>query len=132
MDSFQKPEFETVELADLTQRVADFKAQGYAFVQICASTLDDSCELLYAFVSPEREYVGMDGLIVNVPDGVSVPSITQWYPAAFVFENETHDLFGITIEGISIDYQGEFFTVAMDAPMNPRLAQAKAEEEKGE
>ena len=59
---------------------------------------------------------------MNVPDGTSVPSITGVYPAAFVFENESHDLFGVSFEDISIDFGGEFYTVAVAYPMNPRAA----------
>ena len=49
-------------------------------------------------------------MLVRVENGVAVPSITGVYPAAFVFENESHDLFGVSFEGISIDFGGEFYT----------------------
>lgn len=62
---------------------------------------------------------------MNVPDGTPVPSITELYPAAFVFENETHDLFGIEIYGINLDFQGEFYKVSQKFPMNPRAAKGQ-------
>ena len=124
MEHNDHPTFETIELADLTSRVADFKERGYGFVQLCATTLEASCELLYTFSDPERTDPGLTGIIVEVPDGTHVPSITEWYPAAFVFENETHDLFGIDVEGINLDFEGEFYTVPVAYPMNPRAALA--------
>ena len=92
-------------------------------MQICATTLEDSCELLYTFIAPDAANGCLTGLVVNVPDGMPVPSITELYPAAFVFENETHDLFGVDIYGINLDFQGEFYKVAQKFPMNPRAAE---------
>ncbi len=128
MRRFQSPTFITVELDELLDIVADYKERDFRFVQICATTLEDSCEILYSFVDPETPDGSMTGLVVNVPDGVHVPSITEWYPAAFVFENETHDLFGIHIDGINIDFGGEFYRVSVAYPMNPRAAQMDADE----
>lgn len=123
MRRFQNPSFENVSLEDLADTVADFKQRDFTFVQICATTLEDSCDVLYAFVDPETSDGSMTGIMVNVPDGAHVPSITEWYPAAFVFENETHDLFGIKIDGINIDFGGEFYKVSLTYPMNPRAAE---------
>lgn len=123
MRRFQNPSFEYVDLVDLADTVADFKRRDFRFVQICATTLDESCDVLYAFIDPETTDGSMTGIMVNVPDGMHVPSITEWYPAAFVFENETHDLFGIQIDGINIDFGGEFYQVSMTYPMNPRAAE---------
>lgn len=117
------------EIDELTELVADFREREFKFIQICATTLEDSCEMLYSFVDPETPDGSMTGVIVNVPDGEHVPSITEWYPAAFVFENETHDLFGIHIDGINIDFGGEFYRVSVAYPMNPRAAQAEESEE---
>ena len=52
---------------------------------------------------------------VTVED--TVPAISPLFLAAFVFENETHDLYGINIEGIAIDFKGNFYQVALDKPM---------------
>ena len=126
MKLYQTPVFDEAPLDELHDRVAEFKANGYTFVQICATLRESSCELLYAFQDTTYESGGLNGLMVDVPDGAAVPSITDLYPAAFVFENETHDLFGVNLEGISIDFDGEFYTVAVAYPMNPRAAEAAA------
>ena len=46
-----------------------------------------------------------------------VPSITNEFIEAFVWENEIHDLWNIHFEGIAIDFKGTFYNVAVDAPM---------------
>lgn len=127
---FQPNVFETVELDALFETVSDFKQRDYRFVQICATTLEDSCELLYTFIAPDAVDGCLTGLTVNVPDGMPVPSITELYPAAFVFENETHDLFGVNIYGINLDFQGEFYKVSQKFPMNPRAAEEQSEADK--
>ena len=114
MTRFQPNVFETIELDDLFETISGFKERDYRFVQICATTLEDSCELLYTFIAPDAANGCLTGLVVNVPDGMPVPSIT---------ENETHDLFGVDIYGINLDFQGEFYKVAQKFPMNPRAAE---------
>lgn len=126
MSRFQPNEFITVELDQLFETVALYHEKGYRFVQICATTLESSCELLYTFIAPDAVDGALIGLIVDVPDGMPAPSITELYPAAFVFENETHDLFGVDIYGINLDFHGEFYQVSQKFPMNPRAAQEQA------
>lgn len=127
MQTYPTPVFTEAALADVTAIAANYKERGYSFVQMCASTLEDSVELLYTYQAPAYAAPGLEGVRVNVPDGKSVPSITSVYPAAFVFENETHDLFGVKIEDINIDFGGEFYTVNVAYPMNPRAAAAEAQ-----
>ena len=124
MIQYQSSKFHEATLEELTALVASRKEQGHRFVQLCASTKEASCELLYSFEDPARaaDEPGIDSIVVDVPDGTPVPSITHWYPAAFVFENEAHDLFGIDVQGINIDFNGDFYTVAVAYPMNPRAA----------
>lgn len=81
MTRFQPNVFETIELDDLFETISGFKERDYRFVQICATTLEDSCELLYTFIAPDAANGCLTGLVVNVPDGMPVPSITELYPA---------------------------------------------------
>lgn len=129
MRHYQPNIFERVELDRLFELVADLKERGFRFVQICATTLEDSCDVLYTFISPDAQDGELYSFNVNVPDGAPVPSITELYPAAFVFENETHDLFGIDIYGINLDFHGEFYRVSHKFPMNPRAAQGQFDTE---
>ena len=131
MKAYPAPTFTEAAIDQVATIAADYKARGWRFVQLCASTLEDSVELLYTYQSMDHD-AGLEGVRVNVPDGMSVPSITASYPAAFVFENETHDLFGVMVDGINIDFNGEFYTVNVAYPMNPRAAagaQTTTEEE---
>ncbi len=64
---------------------------------------------------------------MQVDDGARVPSISADYPEAFVNENEAHDLFGVSFDGLGLDYEGSFYMMPISYPMNPRAAKACAE-----
>lgn len=53
----------------------------------------------------------------SAPSGPSVPSVSELFPNAFMFENEMHDLFGVEVSGISLDYRGGFYHLHVPAPM---------------
>ena len=58
--------------------------------------------------------------VSGIKKGVTeVPSVTELFIAAFVFENEAHDLFGVNIVGNLIDFQGKFYSFGegVEAPM---------------
>ena len=72
-------------------------------------------ELTYSFSDDAAR--AMTHLRVVVTQGQSVPSVSSLFPVAFMFENEMHDLFGIAIEGISIDFKGGFYHLHYPTPM---------------
>ena len=59
-----------------------------------------------------------------------MPSITDQFLAAFVFENEAHDLFGVDVQGIAIDFGGNFYALAQKEPMTIISPEQKAAREK--
>ena len=93
---------------------AQCKEDGWRFVQMLALATEDGVNLVYSFMK--------DGVLVNHEiEGVKpqdhVPSITDQFLAAFVFENEAHDLFGVQIDNIAIDFGGHFYAVSQASPM---------------
>ncbi len=59
-----------------------------------------------------------------------MPSVTDRFLEAFVFENETHDLFGVDAQGIAIDFGGNFYALAQKEPMTIISPEQKAAREK--
>ena len=67
----------------------------------------------------------LDNEIVNfkicgiIKNETVVPSVTELFIAAFVFENEAHELYGVNIEGNVLDFKGNFykFPDGVEAPM---------------
>lgn len=107
-------EIQTVETCDLIGIVADFFAEGYRLVQIGCSTLPDAYELTYSF---DFEY-RFRNVRINVRPGDEVPSVSVIYPNAFLYENEIHDLFGIPITHITVDYRGTLYRTALSTPFS--------------
>lgn len=98
---------------DLVAHAKRLVAEGYRLVQICCTTGTETLELTYSF---DRDY-SLANLRVAVPrtDAV-IPSITAAYLAAFTYENELQDLFGIKVTDLAIDYKGKFYTTAIPTP----------------
>ena len=103
-----------LEKHDLVGVVARLFAEGYRLVQIGCSTLESAYELNFSF---DKEY-RFKNLRITVAPGEEVPSISAVYPNAFLYENEIHDLFGIIIKNISIDYGGTLYRTAIKAPFS--------------
>lgn len=90
------------------------KADGSRFVQMLCVNTEDGIDMVYSFMK--------DGVLANyeikgVKKGTTIPSVTDNFIAAFVFENEAHDLFGVDISNIAIDFEGNFYALAQKEPM---------------
>jgi ech hydrogenase subunit D len=103
-----------VDKSDLVGMVAELFAEGYRLVQIGCSTLAGAYELTYSF---DREY-RFRNLRITVMPGEVVPSISVIYPGAFLYENEIHDLFGVGVTHITVDYQGTLYRTALSTPFS--------------
>jgi len=99
---------------ELVGIVAQYMAEGYRLVQIGCTTLPDAYELNYSF---DKDYK-FKNLRFAVNPGEEVPSITAVYGSAFLYENEIHDLFGVKITNISIDYHGTLYHTALKTPFS--------------
>lgn len=90
-------------------------AAGHRLVQLHATTLIDAIEINYTFAD------GSDLLTwrLAVPAQGTLASISHVYPAAFLYENEIHDLFGISFTSMSIDYNGGLYRLAVPTPYAP-------------
>jgi ech hydrogenase subunit D len=105
-----------IENQELLKAVEDFCAQGYRLVQICCVKETEGLVLHYSF---DKDYDLID-LSISISEGAQVPSITTIYPCAFLYENEIHDLFGVTIQDINVDFKGLLYKVTVNRPFNPK------------
>ena len=94
--------------------VSDLFAQGYRMVQIGCTTLENAYELNYSF---DKDY-HFKNLRVTAQREDEIQSISVIYPNAFLYENEIHDLFGIKIKNMSVDYKGAFYRTAIKTPFS--------------
>lgn len=137
----QKAIYTTVGIDELLPHVQALKGVGARFVQMHAERNVDNgtYRLLYTFINVRtaQEHIAQDGsyAIENlVVEGIDpyqeIPSISSYYPAVFPFENEAHDLFGLAITDMQIDFKGFFYQVSTAEPMSVIIPEVKAAREK--
>ena len=137
----QKAIYTTVGIDELLSHVQALKGVGARFVQMHAErNVDDGTyRLVYTFINVHaaQEHIAQDGsyAIENlVVEGIDryqeIPSISSYYPAVFPFENEAHDLFGLAITDMQIDFKGFFYQVSTAEPMSVITPEMKAAREK--
>ena len=117
--------FEPLELDSLGQFAETRREEGWRFVQILAVNTEAGIDLVYSFMKDGRL---VNSKISSLEKDAVVPSVTDRFLEAFVFENEIHDLFGVDFEGIAIDFEGSFYDTAQPEPMtivSPQQAAAR-------
>lgn len=137
----QKAIYATVELDALLSHVQALKGVGARFVQMHAERCvdDGSFRLVYTFINVRaaQEQIARDGsyaienlVVEDIGQYQEIPSISSYYPAVFPFENEAHDLFGLAITDMQVDFNGFFYQVSTAEPMSVITPEVKAAREK--
>lgn len=137
----QKAIYTTVGIDELLPHVQALKGVGARFVQMHAErNVDDGTyRLVYTFINvcAAREHIAQDGsyaienlVVEGIDQYQEIPSISSYYPAVFPFENEAHDLFGLAITDMQIDFKGFFYQVSTAEPMSVITPEVKAAREK--
>jgi ech hydrogenase subunit D len=104
---------EAIGLADLPARVGERKAAGDRLVAISCAVVEGANEITYSFEDRDHAFTN---LRITVPPGATIPSVTPVYWGAFVYENEIHDLYGLTVEGMNVDFGGHFYATKVPFP----------------
>ena len=121
--------FTNIPLEELLTRVQTFKHEGLRFVQMCAETTEAGIDLLYTFYDETRD-AAININVYGIESFTKVPSIQGLYFAAFSYENEAHDLYGVRFVNMQLDFGGHFFNLATSEPMTIITPEMKAEREK--
>jgi ech hydrogenase subunit D len=98
------------------------KDEGYRLVTLTGDTLpEETFQIIYTF---DRNYE-LVHLVLSIPAGQIVPSISPVYWAAFLVENELQDLFGLRFQGLALDYERTLFLEdpEQDPPFNRQPGQ---------
>jgi ech hydrogenase subunit D len=115
--------------ASFLERVEQYHADGWRLALINAASIlpseeapDGLVEITWAFAR------GTDFETIRetvVPGGEEVPSISAVYGAAFLYENEIRDLFGVAVTGIDLDLAGQLYKTAERIPFAPSAIRAR-------
>ena len=99
---------------ELLGEVMKFKKQDLRLSQICCAYSNGKIELSYSFANDDtNEYTN---LRLVIDKETEVCSITEFYPYAFLYENEMKELFGVNIQMINVDYNQKLYRLKDETP----------------
>jgi ech hydrogenase subunit D len=111
------PETQTITSIDVDKLIGSverFRNEGYRLVQINCSKIGEVYEINYSF---DKGY-HLENIRITVTADTEIPSISGMYWNSFIYENEMHDLFGIQVRGMNIDFKGTLFQTAVKFPFS--------------
>lgn len=97
----------------LNEEVRKRLAEGWRLVQIGATTQGELIEVNYSF---DRDYAFQNLRVQIEATNPRLPSVSGHYWSAFLYENEIHDLFGITFDGLVLDFKGALYKTSIPTP----------------
>ena len=114
-----EPNIEAITVDQLRDKVRALREQGQRLVQISATRLSDEVELTYSFDLDYR----LTNLRLCLPGvNTQLPSISPIYGCAILYENEIHDLFNVQVDGLTVDFKGNFYKTAVKFPFGGNKA----------
>ena len=99
-------EAKTIALDKLRDEVRAFYDAGYRLVTLSQTVVDENTLALYYHF--DKAHI-MEHLRVDARRNTPVPSISDIYFCALLVENETQDQFGVTFDGLVLDYKGALY-----------------------
>jgi ech hydrogenase subunit D len=103
-----------ISIGDVVAKAEEAKKAGHRLVQVGCTNIGDDFEIIYVY---DKDY-RMLSYRITVKHDQTIPSISGVYWGAFVYENEIHDLYGLHVSGINIDFKGTFYKTAIKHPFS--------------
>lgn len=114
---------EEIDVNELLTRVMEKKNAGLRLSQACAACVNGKFELSYSFANDGTyEYTTLRAVI---DIDTEVPSVTAFYPFAFLYENEMKELFGVKINMINLDYHDKLYRISAETPFLKKEGEEK-------
>jgi ech hydrogenase subunit D len=109
-------------------RVAQYKREGWRLALVNATSLpavegEGAVDLSWSFEKEGR----LEHLRERVTPAEEVPSVSSVFGAAFLYENEIRELFGLNVTGLNVDFRGALYKTAERVPFAPRAIRARLE-----
>ncbi|MFQ3676854.1 MAG: NADH-quinone oxidoreductase subunit C [Fimbriimonadaceae bacterium] len=106
------PDIPVVKVAagDLRQTMSALKSQGFRFLTTSCLDLGDQFGIYY-HMDRDLELVHY---YVELPKDQPVDSVSDIFPGGFVAENEMRDMFGVKVEGLTLDYGSRFLVTELE------------------
>lgn len=119
--------FIPLEASEIASLALEKKQSGWRYSQMHCVMDGDNVNCIYSFIKDGK----LENYVVEAAQKhMPLKSISSIYFSAFVFENESHDLFGIDFEGLVLDFSGSFYQTSITSPMTIISPEQKRAREK--
>jgi ech hydrogenase subunit D len=105
-----------IQIPEIKEKAQAMKAEGRRLVQICCTKLPDKLELQYSY---DKNFDFISFRVTMADVSTPILSISDIFLNAFLYENEIHDLYGVQVQGIAVDYKGNFYRTDIKRAFNP-------------
>ena len=109
-------------------RVGEYQANGWRLAIINTTSIlpvegmeGGAFDISWSFARDQR----LEHLREQVLPGEEVPSISAYFGAAFLYENEMRELFGVNVTGIALDLKGQLYKPSTIVPFAPSAIRAR-------
>ena len=103
-----------ISVGEIVQKAEQAKKDGCRLVLISCTKIDETFEIIYTY----EKNLKLTNYRITVKQDDEIPSVSSIYFGAFVYENEIHDLYGLNVTGINIDFKGTFYKTAVKHPFS--------------
>lgn len=102
--------FQPVTASEIVNQAKSLAKEGYRLIQMCCTKSATEMDIIYTFEKINLDCTNLK-LPVNVGD--TLPSISDVFFGAFLYENEIHDLYGVNFSGMAVDFKGTFYETSV-------------------
>jgi ech hydrogenase subunit D len=109
-------------------RVGDYHKNGWRLALINATTVpaaDEATPGIFELTWAFARDLEFETIRENVAQTDELPSISEFFGAAFLYENEIRELFGINVTGLGLDLQGQLYKTAEKVPFSHSAIKAR-------
>lgn len=109
-------------------RVAEYRADGWRLAMINTTSILPTEGMEHGAFDISWSFArdgDLEHLREQVLPGEEVPSISASFGAAFLYENEMRELFGVNVTGMALDLKGQLYKTATIVPFAPSAIRAR-------
>ena len=109
-------------------RVAEYRADGWRLAMINTTSILPTEGMEHGAFDISWSFArdgDLEHLREQVLPGEEVPSISASFGAAFLYENEMCELFGVNVTGMALDLKGQLYKTATIVPFAPSAIRAR-------
>ena len=96
--------------SEIVEKAEEYAKNGYRLIQIACTKTPNEMDVVYSFETLDYR---CEHLKMPVSVGDTIPSISGVFFAAFLYENEIHDLYGVNYSDMIVDFDGTFYETAV-------------------